>query len=102
MQRWVAIFMLLCMCGTTAWTEEDGQAGMETEGIWRTYRYVHGLASNNVIGIFQDRKGAMWFRTTDGVSRYDGKSWKTYTTKDGLAINNLRAIFQDSPKIVNC
>ncbi len=71
------------------------EAGTGTEGVWKTYRYVDGLANNNVSSILQDKEGAIWVGTSDGVSRFDGKSWKTYTQKDGLASNNVLSILQD-------
>ena len=37
----------------------------------------------------------MWFGTSGGVSRFDGKSWTTYTQNDGLADNLVHAILQD-------
>lgn len=44
-----------------------------TEGVWKTYRYVDGLAGNNVHAILQDGEGVIWFGTDSGVSRFDGK-----------------------------
>ena len=69
--------------------------GMGKEGLWETYRYVDGLAGNQVCAIFQDKEGTMWFGTYNSVSRFDGVSWKTYTVKDGLAKGSVLAIFQD-------
>jgi ligand-binding sensor domain-containing protein len=28
--------------------------------------------------------GALWFGTSGGVSRFDGRGWTAYTTADGL------------------
>ena len=51
----------------------------------------------------QTRDGAMWFGTTDGISRFDASAgggtsaWTTYTTEDGLASNRaswIRGLFQ--------
>jgi len=67
-----------------------------TQGVWKNYRYVDGLANNIVIDIFQDKEGFIWFGTNNGgVSRFDGKNWKTYIQKDGLSCNNVHSIFQD-------
>ena len=55
-----------------------------------------GLASDTVTAIFEDSKGNIWFGTTHGVSRYDGKSFHNFTKKDGLAANVVGAIFEDS------
>ncbi len=40
-------------------------------GHWRTYDVTDGLADVNVQDILQDREGALWFATSNGVSRYD-------------------------------
>jgi len=66
------------------------------KGIWQTYRFLDGLANNLITGgILQDKEGAIWFRTTMGVSRYDGKSWITYTQRDGLVAYIVRSMLQD-------
>ena len=54
-----------------------------------------GLASNNVLAIFEDSRGNMWFGTTEGITRYDGESFQTFTTEDGLARNTIGLIFED-------
>ena len=71
------------------------QAGCGT-GRWRTYDVANGLAGGNVISIFQDREGHLWFLTYGvGVARYDGQTFRTFTTRDGLADNYVYSIFQD-------
>ena len=66
-----------------------------TEGVWKTYQYVDGLASNWVSAIMQDTKGVIWFGTDGGVSWFDGRSWKAYTQEDRLTSNPVYAILQD-------
>jgi len=61
---------------------------------WRTFTTADGLASDTVTAIYQSRDGALWFGTTQGLSRYDGE-WKTYTTADGLVHDEVTAVFQD-------
>ena len=63
--------------------------------IERTLTEVDGLASNTVLTVFEDSHGVMWFGTTDGVTRYDGKNFRTFTTEDGLARNTIGLIFED-------
>lgn len=71
------------------------ETGTGTEGVWKSYRYVDGLADNYVWALMQDKEGNIWFGTDGGVSRFDGVNWETYTQKDGLATNGVRAIMQD-------
>ncbi|MBM3236380.1 hypothetical protein FJZ31_08785 [Candidatus Poribacteria bacterium] len=71
------------------------------KGIWQTYRFLDGLAHNDITGgILQDKDGAIWIGTSMGVSRYDGKSWITYTQKDGLVNNSVDAILQDKEGVM--
>ncbi len=54
-----------------------------------------GLQSQ-VLTIFQDSRGFLWFGTNGGgVSRYDGKAFVHYTTSQGLSSNKVRAIAED-------
>ncbi|HNO71277.1 MAG TPA: two-component regulator propeller domain-containing protein, partial [Bacteroidia bacterium] len=46
-----------------------------------------GLPSSEVYYVLQDHKGYMWFATTYGVCRYNGKRFTTYTTAQGLTDN---------------
>lgn len=63
--------------------------------IEKTLTQADGLASNTVLTIFEDSHGAMWFGTTDGVTRYDGENFQTFTTEDGLSRNTIGLIFED-------
>ena len=67
----------------------------DEKGHWRTFRKEHGLVTNEVTRIFQDREGYLWFGTVRGVSRYDGQGFVNFTTQDGLANNTVVAICQD-------
>jgi hypothetical protein len=37
-----------------------------------------GLCGATVIKIYQDKEGYLWFCTTEGLQRYDGKNFKTF------------------------
>jgi len=65
-------------------------------GHWCTYNVMDGLAGGEVMSIYQDRIGNLWFGTDgSGVSRYDGQTFTTFTTKDGLASNRIASIHED-------
>jgi DNA-binding NtrC family response regulator/ligand-binding sensor domain-containing protein len=70
------------------------------KGTWRTYNYLDGLAGNSVWSIHRDSDGFLWFGTSNGVSRYDGKRFTNFTTEDGLAGNTILAIYGDSSGIL--
>ncbi|HMI79458.1 MAG TPA: two-component regulator propeller domain-containing protein [Ferruginibacter sp.] len=42
---------------------------------FQNFTTKEGLASNRVFCIYEDRASNIWFGTTDGASRYDGKSF---------------------------
>ena len=63
--------------------------------IEKTFTDAEGLASNTVLTVFEDSRGNIWFGTTDGLTRYDGKNFQTFTTEDGLVRNTIGLIFED-------
>ncbi|MBD8387820.1 two-component regulator propeller domain-containing protein [Dysgonomonas sp. BGC7] len=57
-----------------------------------------GLPQINVLSIYQDETGAMWFGTVEGICRYNGKDTESFTSssKDtGLTQNIIYAICGD-------
>ncbi|MBE2280802.1 MAG: histidine kinase [Ignavibacteriaceae bacterium] len=58
------------------------------------YNTTHGLASTSVYKIFQDRDGFIWFCTTNGLNKFDGKTFETFTITDGLNSNSITDIVQ--------
>ena len=84
---WLAMFLLLNWVVYVA-----SAAELKIE---KTLTQADGLVSNTVLTIFEDSNGTMWFGTTDGLTRYDGKNFQTFTTEDGLARNTIGLIFED-------
>ncbi|MBN1415960.1 MAG: response regulator [Bacteroidales bacterium] len=60
----------------------------------------HGLSQNNVLTMFCDHTGYMWFGTMDGLNRYDGYSFRIYKMEEGrvnaLTHNRVSDIWEDS------
>ncbi|MBN1144563.1 MAG: hypothetical protein JXA72_09065, partial [Bacteroidales bacterium] len=60
----------------------------------------NGLSNDNVLCIYQDRNGFMWFGTENGISRYDGNSFKNYydLIKDtsNTFLQRTLAVYEDS------
>jgi ligand-binding sensor domain-containing protein len=56
------------------------------------------LADDNIILVFRDSKGQMWFGTTKGLSRYykETNSFKNYSEADGLSNNFIFGIAEDN------
>jgi sugar lactone lactonase YvrE len=66
------------------------------KGRWQHYSHADGLAENNVDCVFEAADGAMWFGTSDGVSRFDGCDFFTLTKESGLPGKSVRAIAGDT------
>ncbi len=60
-----------------------------------SYTVEKGLAQNQVLAITQDPSGYLWFGTTGGLSRFDGKDFKNFSQRDGLYRNQVNALFVD-------
>lgn len=60
--------------------------------------HEHGLASNTMLEIYQDKTGFLWLGTDMGISRYDGIHFHNYnlTEKNPRAIKRIFEIEQDS------
>ena len=56
----------------------------------------NGLADNTVLSIYKDRDGFMWFGTSNGLSRYDGRNMKTFRTGDTeLGVSEINELSSD-------
>ena len=56
------------------------------------YSNADGLPQAQVLSVFQDRRGYMWFGTYGGVTRFDGAEFMVLTSADGLVGNVVTAI----------
>ena len=58
-----------------------------------------GLSHNTVQDLLQDRKGFLWFATTDGLNRYDGLNFQIYrrslSDKRSLSSNEVTCLLED-------
>jgi two-component system sensor histidine kinase ChiS len=61
-----------------------------------TFEVLHGLRNNSIRCMLQDKCGNIWFGTSEGVTRYDGKYFSNFTEKEGLPSNLINCIFEDS------
>ena len=64
------------------------------------YSQENGLSSNQIHSILQDKKGWMWFGTSQGACRFDGYKFTVFKndTEDSTSLkgNLVRTIFEDS------
>lgn len=81
------------------------------EGVYRYdgksfqhFSTQQGLLNNEVVCIYEDKAGTIWFGLNGGVSRYDGYSFRNYRLKgDGLSEDRTGKSLPDirPPKFVN-
>ena len=64
------------------------------------YGSNEGLPQEDVLSLFQDNKGYIWFGTYSGTSCYNGKNYQVYNTTNGLAGNSTFDIAQDKNGII--
>jgi ligand-binding sensor domain-containing protein/serine phosphatase RsbU (regulator of sigma subunit) len=70
-------------------------------GRCQTYNFDHysvedGLTQNQILSLYQDSKGYIWFGTNlGGVSVYDGNKFKTINDLDGLPSNVVFSVTED-------
>ena len=55
-----------------------------------------GLPQEDVLSLFQDNEGYLWFGTYSGVAKYNGRKMKIYNSTNGLISNSVFSINQDS------
>ncbi|HNX55403.1 MAG TPA: two-component regulator propeller domain-containing protein [Prolixibacteraceae bacterium] len=94
--RFIALLILFLMC--------FGQAGAQKfESINKLsfdfYSQENGLSNNQIHSILQDRRGWMWFGTSQGACRFDGYKFTAFKNDpdDSTSIkgNLVRVIYED-------
>lgn len=48
-----------------------------------------GMADNTVPSIHKDKEGFMWFGTSNGISRYDGKTIKNFSSFRNMSVSEI-------------
>jgi len=77
-------FLLLLISKLTAYCQQSYN--------FNHYLVEDGLPHNIINDILQDKKGFMWFATTNGLSKYNGYRFKNYKTEatDKVLMKNNR------------
>lgn len=61
------------------WFGSIGSGVYEYDGkSFKNFTTHQGLLNNDVVSIYEDKKGDIWFGVWGGVSRYDGTSFRNY------------------------
>jgi len=59
------------------------------------YTSSDGLASSTIYDIIQGKDGYIWFATTNGISKFDGKRFHSYNINDGLNSNSIISLLEN-------
>ncbi len=63
---------------------------------FKNYNTDQGLPQSQVLAIFQDHRGNIWFGTNSGgAGKYDGNNFVTLSDNDGLINNNVYSIAEN-------
>lgn len=69
---------------------------------FKKYQVEEGLSHNTVWCVLQDSYGFMWFGTSDGLNRFDGRNFvvfrNDYNDKNSLGNNSVQSLFEDTDK----
>lgn len=77
-------------------TEQIHETEQKKTNCFTNYNKEHGLESNFIQSVFEDKNGDMWFGTKgNGAICYNGMSFVNYTTAHGLGNNNISCIAED-------
>lgn len=58
-------------------------------------KLIKNSGNGNVSCGLQDKAGNLWFGTSDGLYKYDGKSFSQFTVTNGLNSNDVSCILED-------
>lgn len=90
---WLVLALLLaCGDGDAASTAPRLQAQPQP----REFTVADGLPSSTIRAITEDRFGYLWFASTDGLARYDGRGFRIWRTEHGLRDNGLWSLHVDA------
>lgn len=80
----------------TIWvaTDVDGLVRIDGDRVGRLTT-KDGLAHDNVLGLSEDREGALWIGTRAGLNCYKDGHFTVYRHRDGLAIDAVEATYRD-------
>ena len=90
------ICRLLVARNGAAWLGHfHGGVTVLNDGSVKHYDRRDGLSSGPVRALYEDREGAVWVGTGDGLSRFRDGHWTAWTAAQGLPEGGVRSILED-------
>ncbi|ULT24994.1 hypothetical protein KUH03_40040 [Sphingobacterium sp. E70] len=80
-------------------------------GYGQEFKFAHinngnGLAGNEVVAIYKDGRGFVWFATNTGLNRFDGERIKIFNRSidgtSGTLYDGLKKVVEDGQGIYGC
>ncbi|HSF16329.1 MAG TPA: two-component regulator propeller domain-containing protein [Vicinamibacteria bacterium] len=85
-----AIWVFLPFCLGAAVTSSRAE-----QLAFQNYGSAEGVAETQVVAIYQDQKGYLWFGSNDGLTRFDGYRFQNYGLREGLGYPLVSSIAED-------
>ena len=103
------IWAICLLPAPTTYAQPEHPHRLDTRGAPASLRFRHlttddGLPHNRIEAMLQDRRGFMWFGTSDGLARYDGYRLITYKydphNPRSLSNNIVTALLEDQAGMI--
>lgn len=76
------------------------KATSQSQVSFNHFNTAHGLSNGNVLSIFKDSEGIMWFGTEDGLNKYNGTSFEVFSHNpddaNSISSSIVFSVFEDS------
>ena len=84
----------------SSYSQDNISKAQDAFHFYKKYTVNDGLSQGMIMSIMQDREGYIWFGTTDGLNRFDGRDFKVfkYNSLDSFSLPDpyVTEIFEDS------
>ncbi|HQU86700.1 MAG TPA: two-component regulator propeller domain-containing protein, partial [Pyrinomonadaceae bacterium] len=77
-------------------TGYDGLHRIGADGSAKHFRKADWLADEYITNLFQDKNGAIWIGTLNGLSRLEGEKFTTFSAADGFSGKHILSFHEDS------
>ena len=86
----ILLYVIVIFQSITGWSKDETK--------YYNFRYYgsgEGIPQEDVLSVYQDKKGYIWFGTHSGVAKYNGRTTTVFSTDQGLVHNFVSDIQQD-------
>ncbi len=84
---WVYFFLTIANAQTRIVVDDLDPRRPLNQYMAQQWTTDDGLLSNNILNVYQDYTGYLWFTTYDGLNRFDGANFASITRRNLLELN---------------